>query len=328
MAAKAPSDLATLPPPATESTPVVPPVAVAPVAVAPAPEPVAAAPTVVTAPAPATRTAPVAVVVSELDDEPVALRREARATVLASVVVNEAPAVVGSASPSTPPWTREVELADEMPADHEIAIPGVRRASRPAKVVVAASVAVAALICVTAGLHSLSTHQQRSADEARRQESVAAVAVAPTRLDAIPPPVAAPPPTDVAPSVGAAAAPAAGTVDETTAPASLPEAVSTAGAAGTPADRELPIQTTLHTHGQSALVVAAEQALVRGATDRALVLANQAVNAAPADADAWLTLGAAHRAAGNDAAAREDYRQCVAQALTEGKNHCRVLAAR
>jgi Flp pilus assembly protein TadD len=75
------------------------------------------------------------------------------------------------------------------------------------------------------------------------------------------------------------------------------------------------------------MVIEAERALASGATAHAVELAQRAVAENPADADAWLTLGAAREASGDAKSARLAYRSCVAQAHTAGLNNCRVLAA-
>jgi Flp pilus assembly protein TadD len=64
---------------------------------------------------------------------------------------------------------------------------------------------------------------------------------------------------------------------------------------------------------------------LRGSIDRAVELATKATTETPEDADAWLALAAAHRAARDPVAAREDYRNCVAHAVTLGITDCRVL---
>ncbi len=81
-------------------------------------------------------------------------------------------------------------------------------------------------------------------------------------------------------------------------------------------------------HARSPLVRDAERALLRGETDKALALAQKAVDANPVDADAWLTLAAAKKASGDMAGARAAYQQCIAKASTAGVMNCRVLAAR
>jgi cytochrome c-type biogenesis protein CcmH/NrfG len=52
------------------------------------------------------------------------------------------------------------------------------------------------------------------------------------------------------------------------------------------------------------------------------------VRANPADAEAWLTLGAAYQATGNPSAAREAYRSCIAQAKNADVSECRLLGSR
>ena len=177
------------------------------------------------------------------------------------------------------------------------------------------------VIGVVTGLRPTAASHARTADEGRKPDTLTAVAAV-GHADAIP--LVA---TAVAAPVDSSAAPTAASV-----PSSPDEAPPTNEsvkpmAAGLALDPMAPPSNDFHPGQHSAMVAAAEQALMRGATDRALVLAGQAVTAAPADADAWLTLAAAHRAAGDEGAARADYRSCIKQAHTEGVNHCRVLAA-
>jgi Flp pilus assembly protein TadD len=80
--------------------------------------------------------------------------------------------------------------------------------------------------------------------------------------------------------------------------------------------------------GGGSLVTQASRALSRGQTGKAVELARKATVSAPADADAWLTLGAALQASGNASAARDAYASCVAQAKTANVSECRVLAGR
>jgi DNA-binding response OmpR family regulator len=74
------------------------------------------------------------------------------------------------------------------------------------------------------------------------------------------------------------------------------------------------------------LIAQANHALAEGQTPLALALAHQAVLANPSDADAWLILGAACQAAGNQPAARDAYRSCVSSARTANVSECRLLA--
>jgi hypothetical protein len=256
--------------------------------------------------------------VDRASEEPVPMVRE-RTHSLKAVVA--APTLVSS--PSTPPWTQEVDSIADQPLDEHLPIPGVHRAmSRTGRLVATVSVGVALMLCIVAGLHAVSAERERRADEARMPEALAAAAAAP-HADSIPLAPAATgnaEPLVVTPPSAASNAQGEGDVSQETA--------TGAGAGGAEfAPGALPVENEVHPGRRSPLVAAAEQALVRGATDRALALAGQAVAATPTDADAWLTLAAAHRASGDDGAARADYRKCIAQARTESVNHCRVLAA-
>ncbi|HSY23017.1 MAG TPA: response regulator [Polyangiaceae bacterium] len=235
-----------------------------------------------------------------------------------------------SSLPSTPPWTHEVDAENEPAADLDGPIPGVSPAfGRTGRILVGAGVALALIIGVVTGLRPSGSHA-RTADEARKAEAVTAAAAA-ARAEAPPTPVAtapteavAAPPATPDPSAAIAAietpAPAPNAGTPTAGPAGEPMA------AGPPTDPSPPAGGEFHPAHHSPLVAQAEQALMKGATDRAIVLAGQAVAATPTDADAWLALGAAHRAAGDESAARSDYRSCIVQAHSEGVNHCRVLA--
>jgi DNA-binding response OmpR family regulator/Flp pilus assembly protein TadD len=235
-----------------------------------------------------------------------------------------------SSLPSTPPWTHEVDAENEPAADLDGPIPGVSPAfGRTGRILIGAGVALALIIGVVTGLRPSGSHA-RTADEARKAEAATAAAAA-ARPEAPPTPVAAAtteavaaPPATPDPSAAIAAtetpAPAANGGTPSAAPAGEPIA------AGPGTDPSPSAGGEFHPAHHSPLVAQAEQALMKGATDRAIVLAGQAVAATPTDAAAWLALGAAHRAAGDDSAARSDYRSCIAQAHSEGVNHCRVLA--
>jgi Flp pilus assembly protein TadD len=74
----------------------------------------------------------------------------------------------------------------------------------------------------------------------------------------------------------------------------------------------------------ASLVSQANRAMQNGQLAKAVELARKATTATPADANAWLTLGAALQASGNSAGARDAYASCVAQAHTAGVNDCRA----
>jgi DNA-binding response OmpR family regulator len=73
------------------------------------------------------------------------------------------------------------------------------------------------------------------------------------------------------------------------------------------------------------LIVQASRELAHGDKAKAVELARQAVSQNPANADAWLTLGAAYQASGNGGAARDAYKNCVAQAKSANVSECRTL---
>jgi len=93
-----------------------------------------------------------------------------------------------------------------------------------------------------------------------------------------------------------------------------------------PREKVLGVRTELH--ARSPLVREAQAAMLKGDTARALSLAQQAVAANMADADAWLTLAAARKAGGDLAGARDAYAKCVANGRTFTVMSCRALAAR
>jgi Flp pilus assembly protein TadD len=108
--------------------------------------------------------------------------------------------------------------------------------------------------------------------------------------------------------------------------ASPPTSPSTASPPGSAAASAKPAGETPLGLGQvsgGSLITQASRALQNGQLTKAVELARKATTTAPADANAWLTLGAALQASGNSAGAREAYASCVAQARTAGVNDCR-----
>jgi DNA-binding response OmpR family regulator len=69
----------------------------------------------------------------------------------------------------------------------------------------------------------------------------------------------------------------------------------------------------------------AQRLLERGLAGRAAEMARKATTANPADAEAWLTLGAAYDAAGNRAQARLAYKNCVDNGRGSRVSECRAL---
>lgn len=238
------------------------------------------------------------------------------------------------ASPSTAPWTREAS-SDGAPDPDVLAAGLPRRDARALRRVVVVGCSAAAALGVWALLSS--THA-RAGDAAHVAETASQppAAVVTETVPAAPPATLvttdAPEPTTDAPEVptdepnatsGATDTPAA-SVGDGIAAATAPAASS--AAAGDPHEKALDVKAVLH--ARSPLVRDAERALLRGETDKALALAQKAVDANPVDADAWLTLAAAKKASGDMAGARAAYQQCIAKASTAGVMNCRVLAAR
>ena len=76
------------------------------------------------------------------------------------------------------------------------------------------------------------------------------------------------------------------------------------------------------------LVAEAQRALERGDPAHARALAVEAIRRASDDAEAWLTLGAAHEALGDVTAARGAYQSCVSVGRGDRVRECSALLAR
>jgi len=254
------------------------------------------------------------------------------------------------------PVTQEAELhqwleeptaeTDAEPSLERDSIAGVPRPMAAAtKRVVAAVIAASVVLLVAGSLRALRDRQERLA-EASRSTAASAEPAAARSVDVPPPPPVAPAmasaraeesasatasaaPSGTAPEpspTGAAStAPIAAGVAPVTAVPAAPVAAVPRPVAAAPPAREAPIVTQGES-GSGSLVAQASRALAEGAAARAVDLARQAVTANPADADAWLTLGAALQASGNGGAAHVAYTSCVAQARTPNVSECRVLA--
>jgi DNA-binding response OmpR family regulator len=236
-------------------------------------------------------------------------------------------------SPSTAPWSRET--ASDAPTDSDVLAAGLpRRDARALRRVVVVACSAAAALGVWALLSSTHARAGHAAHVAQTAGEPPAVVVTET-VPAAPPTTVEPVAATAAPDVpdvptepnatpGATDTPAA-SVSDGIAAATAPAASSTA-AAGDAHEKALDVKTLLH--ARSPLVRDAERALLRGEADKALALAQKAVDANPVDADAWLTLAAAKKDSGDMAGARAAYQQCIAKASTAGVMNCRVLAAR
>jgi hypothetical protein len=258
--------------------------------------------------------------------------------------------------PSMPPT--------DFPAEEEVVDSGrpalpPRRTTPEARRLVGILLGVAALLVVLGGLRAIRDRQARLDEEAREHEqNVAAMAAASARAAALatvppPPPVAPPVEPTASAAASALAGQAASSEPEQTEPAAPPSASQSplpavpaqtgpsapaepqlaagpapARAAGpTRPATEAPLDLGPSVAGSS-LISQASRAMAKGDVQRALDLARQAVASNPANADTWLTLGAAYQAAGNPSAARDAYRSCIKQAHSASVSDCRVLAGR
>jgi DNA-binding response OmpR family regulator len=240
------------------------------------------------------------------------------------------------ASPRAWPTTDAVEA--------DVSIPGLSRFKGGARVavVVAALAAMVALAGLVIGLRG----RQRQAEE-QRARTGAVLGEAPRSAEPPSLPPATPPaepampsaaPAPVGPNV-LAAQPAAGggpvadrLPSAPVAPVESPSPAAPGLGQATPSPvppvantGETPLDLPRSAAGGS-LLGEANRALATGATGRAMDLARQAVSANPGDPNAWLILGAASQASGNASAARDAYRNCVAQARGPNVNDCRALA--
>ena len=240
-------------------------------------------------------------------------------------------------------------------SEDEVRIAGLPGGRVPTKMVLAAAAALAVIVVVAGGLRGAGS-QQSSDSQGPRGASAAKEAAKPAEPGPPPPPVVsasaeapevvAPPATAAAPVLNVAPTPPI-----TAPPASpvasapvralppLPPSQTNAGPgatapAATPsvtpqppqARGEAPLDTRPQPAQVGSLVAQASRALAEGATARAVELARQATTAAPTDANAWLTLGAAYSAMGNASAARDAYRSCVAHAKTPNVSECRMMS--
>jgi hypothetical protein len=250
-------------------------------------------------------------------------------------------AVATTSRSSSAPWTREVDAGwEDLEENDESAAAGLPPKTRKMKGFVVVTVAVAAMVLLTAGLRSSQTWKPWRASVSHGSSEAPAVAAA----KGAEVPAISSENTQLGGPVAAVAAPVAPAALSDPTPSQIaipseehqardmtpgkPEPVTGRETAAAVA-KEAPIDIVKLTAGSlSPLVKDAQRALLQGQTERALALANKAVADRPTDADAWLTLAAAQKAAGDLAAARETYMSCVLRAQTENMNHCRILAGK
>ncbi len=219
--------------------------------------------------------------------------------------------------------------ADEDGPESEGAPAGVPRRSPPARSLVVGLVAIAALVAAAGGLRAMHARQERLAEEERDRAASTKPAVTAAPSAIAPPTQTATPAVSAVPTATAAeavsVAPSAPSVEsQATAAGAEVSALPPAPGPQRPA-QETPLETGPLKAGSS-LIAQASRAMTRGDVPLALDLAHQAVAANPANADTWLTLGAAYQAAGNPSGARDAYRRCIAQAHGANVSECRVLA--
>lgn len=259
--------------------------------------------------------------------------------------------------PALPPPSKPVRRA--VPAHSSLddePVAGLPRKIDPkAKRIVAVVVVLAAVLGVVGGLRAMRARQDRQIEEANERAKAAFHQPETTATAQVPEPTAsagatveAPPPAP-APSESAAEAPSASAAESASAaPAPAPEApvanpapatnpILAAPGPAVPAPNLGPlVPPTPAAPGTEAplvgnqpaggsLIAQADRAMQKGDRQKAVDLARQAVAQTPANADAWLTLGAAYQSSGNTSAAKDAYRSCIKQAHFGNLNDCYVL---
>jgi len=236
--------------------------------------------------------------------------------------------------PSTAPWTREAEPSAAPTHEGDLraaGVPGARSRTIRRTAVVAAAAGAALLVVIA--LRSVHDRQLQESERARAQlptTSAAAAAAGPSQpLGPGASPVLGASPVSEEATAAPASPDTIATSDTVMGPDGLPVTVPGASATAPAVDpRETALDVKTSLHARSALVRDAQAALLKGDTGKAMALAQQAALTSPYDAEGWLTLAAARKAAGDLGGARDAYTQCVAKAHTVGVMSCRALAAR
>lgn len=241
---------------------------------------------------------------------------------------------IPSQRPSAAPWTREVDPVSDYFADTVAA--GVPRAlDATTKRVAATGLTVALVLGAVVGLRSLRAHQLQESEAARSGSAATVAGIEPSgaAAAALPgePAIPSPPDEPIASASAPAAEPSMGVLSVTAAAEPLAPTITSVNLAAVPAadvrarGQEKALDVRFVFHSSSPLVRDAQRALLKGDTEAATSLAQKAVSGSPADADAWLTLAAARKAAGDLAGAGDAYRGCVEQAQTAGVMNCRAM---
>jgi hypothetical protein len=261
-----------------------------------------------------------------------------------------------SRTPSDAPWATEVNGGAKSQLDDDALAAGVPRAmGRRTKRLFAVLAAVGVVLGIVLLLSAHGTRRQREVDAARDksavviQPAVAAAALRPIQGASEPPagaPSGAYPIVAIASEVPKASLAVTGYValpnvtvtggvvgsgpGDSASSARMPRDVRTLAApvlATGPKARETALPTRVEMSAHSPLVRDAQRLLLKGETERAVTLAQKAVSEDASDADAWLTLAAARKAAGDLSGAGEAYRACITQARTVGVADCRALGS-
>jgi CheY-like chemotaxis protein len=238
--------------------------------------------------------------------------------------------------PSTAPWTREALATSEAPSPdtdvHAAGVPRARGRSLGRLGLLAAAAATIVVVAASLGAVRHGTVQdaaQGNGGPPEAADPVVTPQVAPPQTAQAATPGAGPEQTAVASEGAAEGTPGAG--PGASGPTGIAGDGPVAAGSGAPSPvvdvREKALDVKTELHARSPLVRDAHRALLRGDTDKAIALSLQAVAANPADADAWLTLAAARKAAGDVAGAKDAYKQCIAKGFTAGVMSCRALAA-
>jgi DNA-binding response OmpR family regulator len=220
----------------------------------------------------------------------------------------------------------KITLRGGPPVEDDNEAAGMPRMGLATKLMLVAVIATVSAIAVVGGVREVKARQQRQADQLRARAAV--LATTPPSASASETPALSPiaPSSAGAPRVAASSSASTGPV--TPAPAAIaprPNQPSPAPPGRGPSPAERPLETAAPAD-RGSLVAQASHDLANGNTARAVELARRATAANPADANAWLTLGAAYAASGNPAAARDAYRSCAAQAHSSNVSECRMLS--
>ena len=223
-----------------------------------------------------------------------------------------------------PPHTAEVEIAGTTPRRAAIHSAAARERRRYLTRYVAGAVGLAAVIGLGAVVRIATAGDARAAQNPIHAPWSSSAAE--TIAEPLPAPSADPNPTQNEP---------ASTDPAAAAPAPAPEPASGATPAATGKERAAPstaadtsdtfVATTTDPDGATDAKRASQRALDRGHLKASIEAGERSVALDPADADAWLILGAAYEAKGAYAEARRCFKSCSTVAKRGARGECRAL---